>query len=394
MKKAFKIISIFIMLFTVFSGAFLINEHEHVEATENLVAIPTDGYYENNDYKREYKYNNVIVGILKITEGGEVTITYKYGYTELLIYAVECSDLTDDGTACKDGGFNGNVQIIHVSGDYARKGYEDENDMQSKTVHLFNYFDYDKIVKVSVIVSFATKTNYENPGQMDPINHYEEFHKINNTDFFEPLYCDMSTELKNCVPENFESDRGSWIDRDGTKRYEIDEKVNTLASSRVERFAAYMEDETENKKYTINYVDRKQLIYTGNVDVNNANCSCGCKSGYRCNCEYCGWYVANNEFAATDVQVLIDNTTVGDASSDVEDMIFDTIIPTLLVLLVIAAGVTTAFLGVKIIKGADEAQDRQEKIQALRNILIGVAVAFIILALAEPVTEFVKKWLE
>ncbi len=82
-----------------------------------------------------------------------------------------------------------------------------------------------------------------------------------------------------------------------------------------------------------------------------------------------------------------------EANQNIEKMIFDDIIPALLIILGIAAALVGTILGYQIIKSADEPQARQEKISQLKNIIIGIIMVFIILLAAEPVTDLVRKYL-
>lgn len=96
-----------------------------------------------------------------------------------------------------------------------------------------------------------------------------------------------------------------------------------------------------------------------------------------------------------DTVVIIDNEEAKKVmSSEVENMIYDTIIPVLLTVLGIAATVAVVLLGYQIIKTSDEPQERAEKIAKLKNILVGLVLAFGILIAAEPIMEFVERWLE
>ena len=60
----------------------------------------------------------------------------------------------------------------------------------------------------------------------------------------------------------------------------------------------------------------------------------------------------------------------------------------------IVAGVTLAMLGYQIVKSADDPQERKEKISRLRGILIGVAIALLLLFIIEPAKKFITKFLK
>jgi len=382
MKKAIKFVSIFTFILTVFSCVFFISKVENVEAGYGPTGSSSDFFttigecVETTPCEVSYKHDGNEVGKITISKNGEIKVEYKYGISEILVYVEKCLNLTDAGDGCKSWD-NASKHVIHVSGDYTKRVVKDNkwviDTWGSKIIHLFEYFDYSDLLKVSIITDFATADNFKNDcdGTKEKncavtSSNYDTFHDVYNDGFFYPSFCNADAGITNCTEEK----EGIF----DTKL--MDRKKARLSSARVE---GYTYDNVKIQGFVeglgvpsdaIHYADNKRLIYAGNASQVNKN------------------------YAIMEVVVLVDNTMVDGASGDVETIIFDTIIPALLVILGIAAGVSIAVLGYQIVKSADEPQERQDKIRRLRNILIGLALAFVVLLVAEPITDFVKQWIE
>ena len=174
------------------------------------------------------------------------------------------------------------------------------------------------------------------------------------TGFYLPLYCNADSGIPNCGAGQ-----------------SVSEQRNLLVSKRIEALGTSLG--LAKGSYLTSYYDKRQLVYNANMGINNSFSLGG---------------------GADAVLVKIDNTTVNGAATGIESMIYDTIIPVLWVLLGICAVVTCTVLGYQIVKSADEAQERQDKIKSLRNILIGLAMAALILFAAEPIINFINKYME
>ena len=359
MKKSLSFMFVFFMLLTMISGIFLVQGNQKVSA---YGTTPRDK--NNKTLVYEEKNAGVVIGSIKANHYGAITIEYKYGFSELMVVATECSlyydsthnqitngDLTD---AVSCGNFNGTVKIIHMSGDYNR----DASGVKSKTIHLYDYFGAGKIAQVQLIFSFMKSTT----GASD------------NTGLYYPLYCSVDNNTQNCKQSSGQS------------------KSDITSDARVRYFAETVLG--SSKKYDVTYTDRRYLVYQNEVPE-------ACTKDSQCTDELRrqvkNTYVELNKNDATPKNTLyiqIDNSKMEGGASEIEDLVYDTIIPVLITILFIAAGVSIAVLGYKIVKSADEPQERREKIVRLRNILIGIAIALLLLFAANPAVNFIKGIIE
>jgi len=89
---------------------------------------------------------------------------------------------------------------------------------------------------------------------------------------------------------------------------------------------------------------------------------------------------------------VIDNTEFDDAQKGVEGTVKD-IVNVCLVCIALAFGVTVAVIGVKIVKSADEPQERMEALKKLRNITIGLVLAFLVVWAMPTIVKYIEKLL-
>ena len=354
MKKIFKFRTILIAIITVLSFMFLFSvDNITVNAEEGYGRCTnTEGalYSENGACKED----DTIWGSLTITKGGMINVVHNYGITEFLIYAEQCADMyvgTDGKVDCRDNASSwaGKKVIIHGSGNRTTG---------SKTAHLYKYFEEGSLVRVKVIYEFIGEQGGENkkfgPGNTNTANSGK----------YNPVYCDLNIARYECGkyytnPDN--SNLNDWdlirnrgeSKSDVIKKYSITERIKLLGVT---------------GKYTVEKLDRNGIVYQG--------------SGL------------NNSLPFGSVFVVVENTSSYGAKGDFDGIVYDTIIPALLIVLGIAATITVVVLGVQIIKGADEASERSDKIKKLRGILIGLAIAFAALAVIEPIAELVSKYME
>ncbi len=298
MKKTLKVISIFFSLALFFLTVNLIGNENIIRGEPHIC--------DNNNADCTYSYgqNKVTIG-----KGGQITVKYSYGYTELLV------DINDG------------KEIIHMSG---------EKGSGEKTLHLSNYLAVGKTYNIRLVIEFASS----------------------NTQNFIPLYCNETMGTEGCA--------------DSAEYFHISTKNDRSVYMRVEKYKTGAEPIM---------VDNRQVVYFNNP---------GCSSRNKCYIED----YTNKESFMYKGELLVEKTG-GDADAQaVEEEITDTIIPLLLSILGVAAITTTVTLGYKIVKSADEPQERREYIAKLRNILIGIGIAFLLVALYTPVTELVSTWLE
>lgn len=222
-----------------------------------------------------------------------------------------------------------NIKVIHYYGDKNTTG-----EMKTKKIRLSGYSNGD-IVEIKAVTSFL-KTSQ---GQQ------------NNTGDYEPLYCRYSgnQNIASCTPEH-----GTSVKR--VEEFLCDDQNNTDCLS----------------KYNIEYKDGS-VIYKGPFgEINNFNCET--------------------------VYVKVGSKGSGSSHDDgensaIENIIYDTVIPVLMVALGIMAGVSIAVLGYKIVQSSDSPSERQEHISRLRSILIGLGLAMLLLFGLEPVTNFIRDYI-
>ena len=287
----------------------------------------------------KYKYENAN-GSVTITEKGSIVVEYKYGIPEIVVQVKRCSEYLKDSQVIKDrniseadncNGFDGGTTIIHVSGALNAKPEEGNG---QKVIHLFKKgFSYDEIVEIKIQTEFFSS----NTG-----------HSM--------AFCDK--------------------DMGGTcSDYDEDTGLGGIAYfSLIDRYG-----ETVDLQF-----DKDQTIYDySGVKSNDAWMKC------------LKVYNSSNAVERSDVEsafVRIDNSEFSTVVMD--DMIYDDIIPVLVGVLVIAAGVSIAVLGYQIVKSADEDQERHDKIKRLRNILLGIGIAILLLFVMEPMSKFIEGFLE
>lgn len=351
MKKIFKFRTMLIAIITVLSFIFLFSvdntivsaEEGYGNCTTTNGALSADkGACKIEDF---YDY-----GTVTITKEGMINVTYNHGITEFIVYAEACAakEVDEAGNiTCKDNAWTGKKYVIHASGSH-KGGY--------KTIHLFKYFDTDQLVRVNVLYEFLNSSGTFGNGSANTAT----------SGTYNPLYCDLNVARYECGKyfSNNDSDIKDWkliksgvLDKDSKviSQYSIKKRVELIG-------------DLSGVKYTLERVDRNGIVYEGSS--------------------------LQTTFTTGGVYVVVAATGADEAQGNLDQIIYDTVIPALLIILGIAATITVVVLGVQIVKGADEASERSEKIKHLRSILIGLAIAFSILVIIEPVAEFISRYME
>ena len=93
-----------------------------------------------------------------------------------------------------------------------------------------------------------------------------------------------------------------------------------------------------------------------------------------------------NFLAATDMTSA--DSGIASVISAVQDIVNHTVMPIIYVVLGIFLVIKGALLGMQIVKAADEPQVRQEKINSLKWLIIGVAIAYGIAGAAHILTNY------
>ena len=361
-----KIISIFLLLITMICSLCVTNT-QSAKAAFAPIEAATHVLYEVDNNNMVYMSNK-----------GEITIRYDKGYTELMILAYACADgedadkSNDDDDLCDS--FKKNPKIIHLSGDYYRNyGNNSDSDEDNKnkyynekSIHLFNYFEYDEIVKINIITTFMTDSwSGSYTGQ------------------YAPLFCTPNTV--------------------GCSTPGVGETVNSItARVRVAKYACKSEFEDKGVALTqisniaekciidndIEFVDKKKLVLAGpnysfSVGANSKDDPTAKRGEFLINVGN-----KNGDF------VKVGNSQFQKSMDETEEMINDTVIPTAVLILLIAAAISIAVLGYKIVKSADEPEVRSTSIKTLKSILIGIAIALLLLFVLGPAREFIQKYLE
>ena len=116
-------------------------------------------------------------------------------------------------------------------------------------------------------------------------------------------------------------------------------------------------------------------------------------------------YYDSVKFTSLEVKIndLLNNSNVGEFGTDVEDIedeevkslmekisgiVYDTVLPIIWIVLGLFLVIKGALLGVQIVKAADEPQVRQEKVGALKWLVIGVAIAYLATGAVRILTGF------
>lgn len=275
------------------------------------------------------------VGELYISRNGVIKVTFKYGVSEVLVLA--------------EGGKTGKM-IIHASG----KKVSNTNVPESREIHLYKYFKEGEVVTYELIFQLAEQSDY-NALESD------------KNSFFYPIYC--NPDNNNCGAND------------------SDQPIKNLlrgVSYRISKYATKIGITSIDEK--IEFSDRSQLVYQGRKNTLTTDIVTIAKENY--NIQY------DKNVVIADITVKIGNTSFEESKGEVDDIINNTVIPTLLWILGIGAVVTGTVLGWQIVKSADEPQERAEKISRLKSILIGIIIAFILLMAIGPMKDFIMRYIE
>lgn len=337
MKKKSKILSIFIMLFAIVFEVF-------VGTQTNVSAEDSGGDPILNEKVFYESSSDTHVGNVTITPQGEIAINYQYGFTELLVTVKKCqkynADTLEEATACEQFSSDDDIIILHLSGSYVKNPAT--NVYQTKKIHLLNqdFLDYDEIVQIAVY------TDFFNTARSNPV----------------ALYCNPDAGFKCSTDGDVDSKEAS-------------KKGQTSDVSIKARFGVSEAD--------IKFQDKSRVIYQGDGE-NNTPVTSPLSVG-----------VFEGQASIGSINNLtiikVDNSKFTDDDGEMQDMIYDTIIPVLIGILLTAAGVSIMVLGYQIVKSADEGQERHEKVVRLRNILIGIGIAVLLLAVVGPLSGVVEE---
>lgn len=366
MKKKVKIISVFFLILTIVLGSFFVADTSVGVKAANVIYNnpPTGEFYSGMTETKELYSQGTDGAYGKITldSAGAITVRYLYGFTEMVIIGKACNQYNEEKTACESFA-NGKMIIIHISGaKYRRKDRKfyksdkayDDALYATQTINLFKYFEYDEIVAVRVSKpQFATSSAGQD----------------GNTGFYEPLFCTTSGHT-NC-------------------KYTGNGMAITV-ETRVKRIVCPSEQEG-----TSDYLSNLNSCYGRDATANNIKIegtsprSITFKGGSTSRESV----ITGTEYTEYNF-VKVDNSGVKGAIGGVDNLVYDTIIPTLTYILIIAAALSIAVLGYQIVKSADEAQERRDKIHRLRNILIGIGIALLLLFAIEPAVKLIEGLLE
>ena len=380
MKKIVNFITV-ILLTLVMCNVFFIGKSSAVSAEEHHRMCTTGLDFTNPDVTEQqcyttFKNTEEEYGKLSISKAGKIVISYKYGFSELLVFA-DPINLDKDGKEVKN---YDDAVIVHLSGD--KVGYKDIHDgvWGSKIVHLFgNGLTYDQKIRIELVYQFATLDDYL--GSATKVSDANTA-AATNTGFFHPLFCNVDDGIANC--EKAGTVAGNKIDN--IKR-NISVRAKAYLMARV--FGTYSDPGTEAEVSVVglHFEDKKALVYKGAQSLTESvavevNWILGKTDVYQ-----------YSDAPISEMILVIDNTSADGADQYIQKLINDTIVPVLLGILGLAAVVSCTVLGYQIVKAADEPQERAEKIGRLKGILIGIAIAFIMTLVIGPVVDFVKKFL-
>lgn len=373
MKKTLKYLSIFIftLMVCVFFSITARNNVKAYEVNCSTGLDMRDEKFDNGCDIKESSYGNI-----NISSKGTISVTYKYGITELLIYALPYDE--------KDVSIPTEAKIIHSSGYVnlpyiAKKSVVDKDSLSdnveiittwsdyyvlskkvgSFSINIAKYFDESKLEKyskiaINLVYEFKTKRIEYSFG--DPL-------KYDYTGDYTMSYC--SVNISGCNTKSRRSNGGV------TDRINDFIKENTSISKAIT---------------TIETTDARNIVYAYKNEYNTNNTSSTYSSYYDTS--------KNNVFKITEIYVKAEDESFDSANKELSEIITDTVIPTLMGILGLAAAVSIIVLGYKIVKGADEPEERSKNIKLLKSILIGIAIAFIALALTKPLMSLFESQVE
>lgn len=379
MKKVFNIISVFILLFSMAGGFFVVSGNEtKVLASGGVSTAPQT--------EKDLVLIKDSFGKVTISGTGTVTITYAYGFSELLVYVTECLELVlvddegndinpKDATACRyfeKDDISGKIKIYHMSGDYNRNEAANGStpSYASKTFELSKLSVVGTIVRVEAYARFMTYS-------------HNSYANESISKQYEPLYC-----------SHYYTEAGLTCNTEASNEY------MGSSSGRIEHFECVefmrkpvMTNDSDldgdaclnfNKVDFIEYHDKKFLVYNGPNAGNRFNLA-------RETSQQIGPGPGSEiEDEIKDQYIKVGTPRENEAEANVMAIIEETIIPALITVLLIAAGITIAVQGYRIVKAADEPQERQERVRALRNILIGIGIAILLLAVIRPFITYLE----
>lgn len=362
MKKLLHYLTTFINLFMLCS-AFIVKNQTNVYAEEEKKTKDcVSGLDFTNSKNEGYSGCSSTIGTygkLSISKAGAISLSYKYGISELLVYVYKGTLGVKTGEDKEQG-----VHLIHVSGQKVSPDKVIKEEWESVTVHLFKYIEYDEEVKLYLVYDFATESDY-NSGA------YNKDGTDLNTGFFDPLFCKTADRLANCM----KAGEANVIGNSAKLRKQIDARTNHFLIGR------------NQKNVPVDYQDRYALVYTGatarthrKMDLNLINTDID--------------IYAVDTYKIYSVNLIVDNSAAEGTEEEVEHMVYDIVIPVMLGVLGLAAVVTCTMLGYQIVKSADSPEERSGKIKTLRSILIGLAIAFVMLLVVKPVISFIKGYME
>lgn len=358
MKKTSKfIISIFILLFTVIQCFYF--SSNPIKAAISGIEVDETVFFESINNSR---YNKITV-----SKKGKIEISYAYGFTEIMMVIQRCKEYNDRGTACKDFATSKDeLKIIHVGGDY-NDAVDDNGNRKPvavKTIHLFNYFDYDEIVRVEFYGSFINA----------------EISNDTRESAYKYLFYDI--DATQCGESN------EWCVEKGD--HELKNHMTVL--SRVGRYLCDVDNPAASQNYNMCLASKiKNIEMIGNRVYQGDSPTISDRNTINANTTDRKVGLLADKQSKMPLPIQIDNSKVDDGSATVDNIIYDTIIPAMITLLIIAAGATIAILGYKIVKSSDEPQERQDSINKLRNILLGIAFVLVILFALKPIVRLMEK---
>lgn len=381
MKKILSFLSIFTLIFTMCS-VFFVGDASKISAEELSSCTGSnppnwiDSVLENKHFTDKcvtnYKENQTNIGAVSIGSRGDITISYLYGISEMLIYITgirpnegkkENKDLNaDEYTEITP-------QIILVSGAYNTPTKVKSKEMRSRTVHLYQHLQYGDRVAINLIYQIADSGDYAKATFRKEDTNATTISSVESGSFFDPIYCNYDYDIAGCKEYSYNE-----YDRDKTKAKRVEHRVDIFKKNVSGASIA-----------EVTYADKEAntTVYQGSKNEGTWN-----EGTY-----YQIPVSAQTSFVVQNVQLIVDNSAAAESNQEVYDLIDDTIIPTLLLILGLAATVTIVVLGSQIVKSSDEPQERADKIKRLKSILIGLALAFILVMAFGPLRNLIETYL-
>lgn len=370
MKKNIKILSIFLFIFG-FVFLLQLNSETKVKGIDMIgysCSSASNYCKDNNNVTASGNLQlNYTHTTLTVSAGGQISLEYEYGYSEILIVVEKCVKVsTNNKAVCNSAADFKPDLVVHYSGskaeNYQRQKKKDPSaaTKPKKEINLatFGYSNGD-ILRISMIYDIDSNGGTVLSSDIGRTN----------SDFYYPQFCNVNVNqgvtVNECKPDRKSTAQRAGVLLPSSRVEGYEEKKNGAVTYSMSGFIGDLG--VDKSKITVKYGDSMNMIYMGSTPLEEH--------------EY------NKNFKLYNIVLVVDSSG---GNETVTAVVNDIIIPVLLAVVAVVAVVTCSVLGYQIVKSADEPEERSEKVKRLRNIIIGLIAIAIVLIAVKPVTTFVQ----